>query len=376
MSAPVVDRFMQLAPIDNPSGGEAVIRDFLASNLAKLGLNDQIIDAAGNLLVRVPGDPGKATLLLSAHMDSVPPCHGIQPVQDAAEGRPVIRSAGKTILGADDKSGMAVILEVVSRLSHPNSENNLSSNNPPPSNHPLELLFSTQEEVGLLGAKALDRKQLKADYAYVLDGEGSAGDIFTAGPTQYHFVIECHGRAAHAGISPEAGLSAIQMMAAVCARLPQGRLGPELTANVGTIEGGKATNVVADFAKIRGEIRTHQEAPLQALLQEYQEICQQVNASFPGGNITFEPIRRYDAFSVAADHISVKKAQTVFTIHQIPSSLRSMNIGSDAHILNQIGIPSVVLGMGFHFSHSLGEFIYVDELQQITEVVHQLVRGN
>ncbi|MBY0450823.1 MAG: M20/M25/M40 family metallo-hydrolase [Cyanobacteria bacterium] len=370
MSAPVVDRFMQLAPIDNPSGGEAVIRDFLASSLAKLGLDNQVIDAAGNLLVRVPGDPNKPTLLLSAHMDSVPPCHGIQPVQDASEGRPVIRSAGKTILGADDKSGMAVILEVMSRLKHPNSENN------PPSNHPLELLFSTQEEVGLLGAKALDRKQLKADYAYVLDGEGSAGDIFTAGPTQYHFVIECHGRAAHAGIAPEAGLSAIQMMAAVCARLPQGRLGPELTANVGTIEGGKATNVVADFAKIRGEIRTHHEAPLKALLQEYQEICQQVNANFPGGSITFEPLRRYDAFSVSGDHVSVQKAQAVFEANHIPNSLLSMNIGSDAHILNQFGIPAVVLGMGFHFSHSLGEFIYVDELQQITEVVSQLVRGD
>lgn len=371
MSAPVVDCFMQLAPIDNPSGGEAVIRDFLASSLTKLGLVNQVIDAAGNLLVRVPGDPNKPTLLLSAHMDSVPPCHGIQPVQDVSAGRPVIRSAGKTILGADDKSGMAVILEVMSRL-----KNHASRGEEFASNHPLELLFSTQEEVGLLGAKALDRKQLKADYAYVLDGEGSAGDIFTAGPTQYHFVIECHGRAAHAGIAPEAGLSAIQMMAAVCARLPQGRLGPELTANVGTIEGGKATNVVADYAKIRGEIRTHQEGPLQALLDSYQEICQQVNTAFPGGKITFEPLRRYDAFCVAADHIAVQKAQAVFESHQIPSALLSMNIGSDAHILNQLGIPAVVLGMGFHFSHSLGEFIYIEELQQITDVVYQLVRGH
>ncbi len=359
----VVERFKAIVPIDNPSGQEGVIREFIANALQAMGLAELHVDAAGNLFARVPGDMAKDTIMLSAHMDSVPPCEGIVPVSDERAGRPIIRSEGRTILGADDKSGIAVALEIVATLAERNFEGN----------HPLELFFSTEEEVGLNGAKGFDMAQVRSKYCYVLDGEGRVGLIFNAGPSQENAQIQCTGRASHAGIAPEAGVSAIQMGAALCAQLPSGRLAEDLTCNIGVIQGGNAMNIVAPELAIRSEMRSHDESKLTALIATYQTACQQVQDRFAGGLVTLKTVRRYNHFAVDPAHEVIQRAIEESEVLDLKPQLAAMNIGSDAHILNQNGLPTVVLGMGFHFSHSLGEFIYCEELEQVYQLVKRLV---
>jgi tripeptide aminopeptidase len=359
-----VERFKMLVPIANPSGKEAAIRDYIQQQLQYMGFLDNIVDQAGNLFARIPGNAEKKTLLLSAHMDSVPPCEGIEPLEDNLEGRKIIRSAGSTILGADDKSGIAVILSLLHRLKSEGSQNH----------HPLELLFSTQEEVGLLGVQAFDLKQSQADSAFVLDGEGSVGDIFYSGPSQKNLLFQVEGLRSHAGIAPEAGVSAIEMAIHLCASLPSGRLSPETTMNLGTIQGGDALNIVAPSATIRGEARSHDDKALNSLLQRIQDICHEVQEQFPKGKIEFIATHRYTRFELPQTHPAVLMVAAACEPCGIPPQLRKMNIGSDAHVLNHAGLPTVVLGMGFHHSHSLGEYIYQDELEQVTQLVWQMIQ--
>lgn len=361
----VIERFKAVVPIANPSKEEEAIRDYIREQLRALGLPEsaQHIDAAGNLFVRVPGDAARDVIMLSAHMDSVPPCTGIVPVDDNRNGLPIIRSEGRTILGADDKSGIAVLLEIVGKL----SQNGFATN------HPLELLFSTEEEIGLNGAKGFDMSQSRATYCYVLDGEGRVGMIFNAGPSQENVQILCHGRASHAGIAPEAGISAIRMGAAIAANVPSGRIDHELTTNLGVVTGGNAMNIVPAELTLKGEARSHDEDKLSGLLAQYRAMCAQVESRFPGGTVEFIVQRRYDRFCVPPDHPMIGRVQRVCESMGIVPDIAPMNIGSDAHILNQNGLPTVVLGMGFHYSHSLGEFIFCEELAQVCDLVEQLV---
>lgn len=359
----VLEQFKELVVIDNPSGGEATIRQRISDTLTALGVSEQHVDEAGNLFVRVPGDSSKETILLSAHMDSVPPCHGIRPVDDVKEGRPIVRSEGKTILGADDKSGIATILTLVGMLSAEKFA----------SNHPLELMFSTREEVGLLGAKAFDMSQIQADYGYVLDGEGQVGEIFHAGASQESLQITCHGKRSHAGIAPEEGISAIVMAGTLCSRLPSGRISETLTTNLGLVQGGEAMNVVAPSLTLKGEARGHAESDLSGLIETYRKTCQAIESEFPGSKVEFVANRRYDAYVVDMALPVVQNPKRACEEMGIPAVIRPMNIGSDAHVLNHGGLPTVVLGMGFHYSHSLGEFLYAEELEKLLRLVKHLV---
>lgn len=362
----VTARFKEIVPIDNPSGQEAGIRQFILGCLEDMDIIDCNVDAGGNLFARVPGDTSKPVWMLSAHMDSVPPCEGIVPIEDFHRDnkRPIIRSEGRTVLGADDKSGIATILEIVSQLSVHGFK----------TNHPLELFFSTREEVGLLGAKEFDMAQSRAIGCYVLDGEGRVGAIFNAGPSQENMEIECFGRASHAGIDPENGISAIAMGAALCAKLPSGRHSETLTSNIGVLQGGEAMNVTAPYLKIRAEARSHNEPELEGMMDEYNAICTDVQERFAGSTVMMKRIRKYNHFKVSPTHAMIARVEEACRAMNIIPAVLPMNIGSDAHILNQHDIPTVVLGMGFHFSHSLGEFIYVEELEQVCALVLQLVR--
>lgn len=360
----VVERFKTLVPIDNPSGHEEKIREYIESQLVHMGHSDCQMDEAGNLLCRIAGDPSKETYCLSAHMDSVPPCEGIEAVEEQREGRPVIRSAGKTILGADDKSGIAVMLTIAYRLAEEGNE----------TGHPVELLFSTREEIGLLGLKEFDMSRLKSTAGFVLDGEGQLGDIFTAGPAQKNMIFDLTGLAAHAGMRPEKGLSAIVMAAHLCVSIPSGRLSPLTTMNIGTITGGNAFNIVAPHAQVRAECRSHDREELQNLLDNLDETLQEVREHFPKGQIEMTRIDKYDGFVVQETHPAVLACKKACEALDITPRVTRMNIGSDAHRLNHGNIPSVVLGMGFHYSHSLGEFIYTDELEKVCDLVWVLIQ--
>ncbi len=364
MSA-LVSLFKTLVQIDNPSGEEDAIRKFIAGQLTALGITDQTIDEAGNLFVRVPGytDNHAPVIMLSAHMDSVPPCHGIIPMDGTKEGRAIIKSQGNTILGADDKSGIATILSVAAHCAATQFQNNV----------PLEFLFSTREEIGLLGARGFDHTQSQASFCYVLDGEGKLGEVFHEAASQENLQILITGKQSHAGIAPEEGINAIQLAAELCDQVPMGRMSSKTTTNLGLIKGGEAMNVVASSVEMKGEARSQCEEELTALLETYRTACLETEQRHPGSKITLSTQRRYSRFVVAATAPVVQRVQAACKQLNIPDALKPMSIGSDAHVLNQHGIDTVVLGMGFHFSHSLGEFIYVDEFEQVLKLVCQLV---
>lgn len=364
MSA-LVSLFKTLVQIDNPSGEEDTIRAFIADELTALGITYQSIDDAGNLFVRVPGhaENDAPIIMLSAHMDSVPPCRGIIPIEETQEGRAIIKSKGNTILGADDKSGIATILSVASHCAATGFKNNV----------PLEFLFSTREEIGLLGARGFDHTQSKANFCYVLDGEGKLGEIFHEAASQENLQIQITGKRSHAGIAPEEGINAIQLAGEICAQIPIGRVSPKTTTNLGLIQGGEAMNVVASVLEMKGEARSQCEDELTALLKTYQTACIETEQRHPGSTIKFTTQRRYDRFVVASTAPVIQRVQSACKQLSISDVLKPMSIGSDAHVLNQHGIDTVVLGMGFHFSHSLGEFIYVDEFEQVLKLVCKLV---
>ncbi|MDY0088344.1 MAG: M20/M25/M40 family metallo-hydrolase, partial [Coriobacteriia bacterium] len=232
----LISRFLDLVRIDSPSGEEAAVAHHCATALEAMGFAVCTDDTmavtgsdTGNLIAELPGTvAGAPVLLLSAHLDCVEPCRGVEPV--VRDG--VVFSAGETVLGADDKAGIAAIFEALERV--------LADEAP---RGDIRVVLTVGEERGLRGAKALDPASAAADLCLVLDADGEPGGIVTAAPTHYTFVAEFTGTAAHAGVEPEAGRSALVMAAAAIDAMVLGRLDEHTTANVGTISGGTATNV-------------------------------------------------------------------------------------------------------------------------------------
>src|SRR5213596_4370416 len=262
MASDVVDLFTELAALPSPPGQERAVADAVARYLRDLGLGVDEDDAGskvgstiGNLYCRVEpqGDGAGTPLFLCAHLDTVPPTGPIEPVVDDG----VVRNAAGTILGADNKSAVAVMLEATRRV--------LAENR----NHAgIELLFTPKEEVGLLGAAAFDHERLRARVGYVYDHAGPIGEVILGAPYQCKIDATFHGRAAHSGMYPEEGRSAIAAAARAIADLRLGRLDEETTANVGEIQGGTARNIVPERCSFAAEARCHDERKLGELVQE------------------------------------------------------------------------------------------------------------
>ena len=259
----VVSLFTELAALPSPPGDERAVADVVGEYMRNLGLDVTEDDAgarigsnAGNLYARVEATDGGTPLFLCAHLDTVPPEAGIDPVLEDG----VIRNAAGTILGADNKSAVAVMLEATRRL--------LAENRP---HGGLELLFTPKEEVGLYGAAAFDHERLYAQVGYVYDQAAPIGDVILGAPYSHSMEVKLHGRAAHAGMYPEEGRSAIAAAARAIADLRLGRLDDETTANVGEIEGGTARNVVPEHCRFLAEARSHDERKLADVVQEMLE---------------------------------------------------------------------------------------------------------
>ena len=242
----LIERFRRLCQIPSPTGSERAVADAVLAELREHGVEASEDDAAGparagagNLIARVPGR-GEGWVMLGAHLDTVPHDGPIEVVEEDG----AFRSRGETILGADNKAAVAVLVELAARFAAA----------PPPVG--LELVFTVAEEDGLRGAKAIELSQLRADYGFVIDHASPIGDILVAAPTYKKLVAEFRGSEAHAGISPEDGRSAIAAAAAAVAGMKLGRLDHETTANVGLIEGGTAANVVAGRCRLEGEARS------------------------------------------------------------------------------------------------------------------------
>src|SRR5881227_1383690 len=261
MPSEVVDLFTELAAMPSPPGEERLVADAVTRYLGDLGLTVEEDDAGatvgsdmGNLYCRVePSGNGGTPIFLCAHLDTVPPEGPLEPVIEDG----VIRNAGGTILGADNKSAVAAMLEATRRV--------LAENRP---HAGLELLFTPKEEVGLLGAGAFDHDRFRADIGYVYDQAAAIGEVILGAPYSHSMEVRFHGRAAHAGMYPEEGRSAIAAAARAIADLRLGRLDDETTANVGLIDGGTARNIVPQHCALSAEARSHDERKLGDLVQE------------------------------------------------------------------------------------------------------------
>jgi tripeptide aminopeptidase len=351
----LLDTFLTLVQIDSPSGHEAAISAELAGRLRDLGL-EVTVDPLGNVLGRQRGrgEP----LLLSAHMDTVAPGRGIKPV--VRDG--VVYSDGTTILGGDDKSGVAVILEVLAVL---RAGRLLPS---------VEVAFSVGEEIGLVGAKAMDVTWFEAKEALVLDAGGLLHSLVYGSPSSDKFDATIHGRAAHAGVSPEDGISAIVIAAQAIAQMPLGRIDPETTANIGLIQGGSAVNIVPDLVQIRGEARSHDLAKLDAQIASMRTALEGAVAAHEGAALELTINRTYEAYRLEMDAPLIRRvAAALEAMGEDPPIFHLTGGGSDANIWNARGIAAVPISTGMQAVHTPQESIAVADMVRCAELVLHLL---
>ena len=340
----LVKTFLDLVAIDSPSGHEELVGEELMRRLAELGA-EVARDEHGNVIGRLAGQAGE-WLLLSAHMDTVGKDTGIKP--QIREG--VIYSDGTTILGSDDKSGVAVILETITSL----HEHGL----PHP---PLEVVFSVSEEVVLRGATLLDKTKLRSRRGYVLDSGGPIGTIVDSAPSQDSLEITIHGRTAHAGGEPEKGINAIRVASEAIAAMPLGRIDPVTTANIGVIAGGVATNIVPDLVTVRGEARSRDEAKLAMQTAAMaQALHDAVNRN--GARVELKITRAYNAYAWTSETPVV--AAAIEAAHRIGVEpiLHGSGGGSDANVYADAGIACAVISTGMAEVHTPKEHIAISDM--------------
>lgn len=357
--------FMEMARIESGSENEAAMCAFVAKQLRDLGAEVVTIDDAskqiggtgGNVFARFKGTVDAPPLLLNAHLDTVYSTQNIQLIRDAHE----IRTDGSTILGADNKAGVAIILEVIRTL----KERNL----PHP---PLEVVFSIREEKGLLGAKAFDTSLLKARTGLVVDGREDPSALFVQSPTHWKFEVVFHGKAAHAGAEPEKGRNAIAMAAKAIAQMQWGRLDAETTANVGVIEGGQAMNVVPDRVKLIGEFRSFDSARVKALTERWKALCEQV-AQESEGTVEVNFNQTFEAIRLAPDAPIVQAAVAGLKAVGIEPRLERTGGGSDANAFALKGIQCLVFPTGADRIHTPQERLILKNFYLCGEGVLQTI---
>ena len=357
--------FAALCAIESPSGDERACADWVTARLRELGLD---VDEdgcgaaagsnAGNLLARIPGQ-SQDSILLCAHLDTVPPTAPIEPV---------IRQGGWTnandgILGADNKSAVAVILELARRLT--------AASEPPPIG--LELLFTVCEEVSLRGSAEFDAGRLRSRFGYVFDHATPIGGIVFASPTHHRIVAEFAGRAAHAGVRPEEGRSAIAAAARAIAVMRLGRIDPETTANVGTISGGTATNVVPERCTIVAEVRSLDETKAEQLATEMiDHLHDAANTAECDLDLTVK--RMFKGYRTRARAPQVVLAETALRACGYEPQQILTGGASDANSFEAAGFPCTNLADGTQHNHEPTERISVDALEGMLEVAIALVR--
>lgn len=354
MSNRMIKQFMEMVQIDSESGNEAQMIAYLEKEFVKLGAQTQT-DAYGNLVAKLPAKGGKdkPPILLACHADTVKPGKGIKPV--LKDG--VIRSQGDTILGADDKAGIAEMLEAL-RIA--------------PLRPAVEIVITRQEEVGLLGAKNLDFSLLSAKKGFLLDND-TLETIVIGGPSYFTIDVEVKGRSAHAGMEPEKGINAILAAAKAIVILPLGRLDHETTANVGVIQGGMVRNGVPESAFFLAECRSLNHEKGQKLANEIVKLIQeQVKSVGAKAEIKMENLFR--AVSIPANAGTVRIAKKALQKAGVTAKTTFITGFTDASVYNNHGIETAVVGIGARLEHSLEEHIYVEDMEKALTMLVEILR--
>ncbi len=354
MSDRMLRQFMQMVQIDSESGNEARFLDYLLEEVTAVGGN-AALDDYGNLIATFDavGCEGVEPILLSCHGDTVKPGVGIEPVLE--EG--VIRSKGETILGADDKAGIAEVLEAL-RVA--------------PIRPPIELAVSRQEEVGLLGVKEMDFSRLIARRGFLMDND-TLDTIIIGGPTYFAIDVAVGGHSAHAGMEPEKGINAIVAAAKGISALRFGRIDHETTANVGVISGGIIRNGVPDACSFLAECRSADHDKAVALSEEMTSILErEIEAA--GATVEIQVDEMCRAVQIQEDAWSVQIAKQALASVGIDASAVFMTGFTDASIYNNRGIEMAVIGIGAQNEHSTEECIEVTDMEKAVKMLVEIFR--
>jgi tripeptide aminopeptidase len=367
MPSEVVDLFIELAALPSPPGEERPVADVVTRYLRDLGLDVDEDDAgatvgsnAGNVYARIePTGNGAGTpIFLCAHLDTVPPQGPLEPVLDD-DG--VIRNSGGTILGADNKSAVAAMLDATRRV--------LAESRP---HAGIELLFTPKEEVGLYGAAAFDHRRLRAHVGYVYDQAAPIGDVILGAPYSQALEVRFHGRAAHSGMYPEEGRSAIIAAARAISDLRLGRVDDETTANVGLIQGGSAANIVPEWCTLSAEARSHDERKLGEIVQEMVDAFA-FAAGLEDCEVETRVSKSYKGYRFKRDDEVVRIAHAALERSGYTPSYGLSGGAADANVFNERGLACVNLANGMQDIHTPDERITVADLEGMVEVTLALV---
>jgi tripeptide aminopeptidase len=359
-----VDLLLELAAIPSPPGRERGVADVVLGYLSGLGLEPdedasgpRIGSTAGNVYARLEPTVEGTPIFLCAHMDTVPPDGPLEPVVEDG----VVRNAGGTILGCDNKAAVTAMLEGVRRV--------LAENVP---HAGIEVVFTPMEEVGLVGAVAFDHDRLRAQVGYVYDQEGAMGEVVLGAPWSRAMEVRFHGRASHAGMAPEEGRSAIQAAARAIADLRLGRVDEDTTSNVGTITGGTAGNVVPEWCTFLAEARSHDEAKLGDFVQEMLDAFS-FAATSTDCEVETTVRKSYDGYRLKRDEPAVALAAAAFGRCGFEPRYGLSGGGADANVFNERGRRCVNLSHGVFGFHTPDEHVSVADLEAMVDVTVALM---
>ena len=367
---------LELVQIDSVSREERDVAEHIRTLCEGMGA-EVFIDGAGekvggntgNVIARFPGTlPRAEPIMMSAHMDTVVPGRGVKPV---VEGD-IIRTDGTTVLGGDDKSGCAVIIETVRSLQEQNIPH-----------APIDAVFSICEEVGLLGAKHLDMSKVRARYGIVFDSD-DPGFLFTRGPSANHFEFKIHGLESHAGVAPEQGISAIRIAAEAISAMKLFRIDDETTANIGVIRGGEATNIITNLVTLKGEARSLDDAKLEAqtahMLKCLEDAAARYEVTVDGvttrARVESEVTREYYSMDVSDDSRVVRLVKEAATRMGLKVETMASGGGCDANIFNKRGIECANLGTGMRAIHTVKEWLDVKDMYASANMTLEIMRLN
>jgi len=362
----LVQTFLDLVRQNTPPRHEKVASEIGARILAEIGFACEFDDAGekvsgsiGNLIAFKKGTVADAPpIFFSAHFDTVEPTPGLEPVFDGE----IIRSGGDTILGADDKCGMAPILEAMRIL----DEQSIPHGD-------IQLLLTICEEIGLVGAKHLDPRRIKAQFGYVLDAGPPVGSFVYSAPTQDIFEVWIHGRPAHAGAQPEDGVSAILVAARAIARMKLGRIDHETTANVGIVSGGTATNIIPAECYLKCEARSRSQAKLDKQ-RDHMFACFHEEAAAAGVGVEIKNESAYVTYELGMDDPVLTVGMAAAERLGLEPLLRVTGGGADANIFNANGFPTTVLGCGMQNIHRHDEYVRISDMVKSTQLVVSIVQ--
>lgn len=355
MSEQMVRQFMEMVRIDSESGNEARFMEYLLRETIALG-GQAALDGYGNLIAAFPakGSAASEPILISCHGDTVKPGVGIEPVL-GDDG--VIRSAGDTILGADDKAGIAEVLETLRTA---------------PVRPPIELAVSRQEEVGLLGVRAMDFSRITARRGFLMDND-TLDTIVIGGPTYVAIDVAIRGKGAHAGMEPEKGINAIRAAAEAIAALRLGRLDHETTANVGVIHGGLIRNGVPSECSFLAECRSGDHAKAAALAEEMVgTIRTRIEAA--GARVEIAVDEKCQAVRIPEDAWSVRVARQALATVGVDARPVFITGFTDASVYNNRGIEMAVVGIGAQNEHSTEECVAVADMERAVRMLTEIFR--